>query len=440
MAETRIYVDLTTAFEERHRIPHGTTRVERKLVEAFAGLGRTDVSFCRFDRGTLRFIAMSQLEALAAVTAQPVADAKRQARVSSRNNPAVAQLHKLEVWVRRNIRDRFRLARRETARVITQSADIFETGSILLLPGELQRHDFATLMRLRQRLNVRLAFVFHDLLDTLTNDDSRAHDPKAVNIPGSEFILREASLVLPNSFYSEGELRKHAAKRGLTLPPIQTIRLGHEIAKVSAAKPVAGLTSGHFVLTVGDVTARKNHRLLTEIWDALTRQRETNPPVLVIAGRIGTDGQRLVAACNADPHTASTVRFLSDVDDAQLIWLYRNCRFTLFPSLSEGFGLPVVESLAFGKPCIASNVTSIPEASQGVAIHIDPHDAVAWQRAIERMLDDDQALARAKQDIANRFRMTGWAETASDVLGAIRRELLQVEPRVPVVASIDKRP
>ena len=106
-------------------------------------------------------------------------------------------------------------------------------------------------------------------------------------------------------------------------------------------------------------------------------------------------------------------------DDAALRWLYANCRFTVFPSLSEGFGLPVVESLANAKPCIASTATSIPEGSQGVAIHLDPADRTAWRDAIVRLLDDDAALAQHAADIRARFHLVGWHDTADDVLRAL---------------------
>lgn len=424
MPATRIIVDLTTAFEERSAIPHGTTRVERKLIEALAGLDRSDISFCRFDKRGRRFIPLSTADALAAVTTVAVADPKRAARISTRRSPLIAQLHALEVWFRQSVRDPIRRARSKA--LINKPAaatSLFDQGTILLLPGELQRQDFGFLMSLRRNLNVRLAFLFYDLLDTLPAGDPRADDPDAIDIPGSNFVMREASLILPISHYSEGELRKHAAARDLPLPPVRTIRLGHQIADAPATEGVADLTPGQFVLTVGDVTGRKNHRLLTGIWSALARDRRVPPIPLVIAGRIGGDGQPLVAAVKADPAAADATRFLSDVDDAKLQWLYRNCRFTLFPSLSEGFGLPVVESFVFGKPCIASNTTSIPEASQGIATHIDPHDAAAWRRAIEHLLDDDDALARAKADITGRFRLTSWTDTANDVLGAIANEL-----------------
>lgn len=427
MPATRIIVDLTTAFEERNTIPHGTTRVERKLIEALAALDRADVSFCRFDKRSGQFIPLSKADAFAAATTVPVADARRAARVSTRRYPGVAQLHKLEVWFRRNVRDPIRQARSKAKIDSTAAAttSIFDDGAILLLPGELQRQDFGVLMSLRQKLKIKLAFVFYDLLDTLPAGDARLSDPSATNIPGSNFAMREASLILPISRYSEGELRTYANARGLTLPPIRTIRLGHQIADAPAIDGVDDLKPGQFVLTVGDVNYRKNHALLTDIWSALARERTTAPIPLVIAGRIGTDGQPLVAAVKSDPAATGVIRFLSDVDDAKLQWLYRNCRFTLFPSRSEGFGLPVVESLAFGKPCIASNTTSIPEASQGIATHLGPDDAAAWRSAIERLLDDDAAIASVKADIANRFRAASWTDTANDVLGAIAGELQQ---------------
>jgi len=419
MPPRRVYVDLSTAFAERNRIPHGTTRVERKLIEALAKLGRDNIFFARFDIRNRQFVSMSSAEALATATTVPVADARRQARASTITHPFRARLLELEVWVRRNVRDPIRRVRGWLIRKSGLTPNIFEPGSVLLLAGELQRQDFGQLMALRRRLDLRLVFVFYDLLGTLSNNDPRALDPNATNIPGTEFILREGALVLPISHYSETELRNHAAKRGMSLMPVQTIRLGHLIDDVQDIGSVAGLTAGQFVLSVGDVTHRKNHKVLTDIWSALAGERGTSLIPLVIAGRISTDGQPLAAAIAADAVASKVITILSDVDDAKLNWLYRNCRFTLFPSFCEGFGLPVAESLAFGKPCIASNATSIPEASQGVALHLDPHDASAWRSAIEEFLDDDAALARLQQDIAMRFRPVSWNQTAEDALLAI---------------------
>lgn len=417
-----LFVDLTTAFQERGRIAHGTVRVERELVGALAEralAGRDDLAFCRFDPAARRFVAVAAAEVLAIVRAPTGAERRRAPRPAWRSHPVLQAGRRLERFVRTAIRDRFRRQRRAVLEQVAGPADIFPPGAWLLLPGELQRHDFAHLIALRRRLGVRLATVFYDLLGTLRADDPRVTNPDAADIPSSEFILRHAALVLSISAFSAGALRAHAAERGVALPPLAVIRLGHRIGPAEEGGPaVAGLAPAGYVLTVGDVTARKNHRLLVDLWSGLSRERGGRVLPLVIAGRIGHDGAPLVAAVEADPAAAAVIRFLSNVDDRQLRWLYANCRFTVFPSLSEGFGLPVVESLAAGKACIASNATAIPEASQGAARHLDPADRVAWRAAVQAFLDDDRALARAEAAIADGFRLVGWDDTAADVLQA----------------------
>ena len=83
-----------------------------------------------------------------------------------------------------------------------------------------------------------------------------------------------------------------------------------------------------------------------------------------------------------DPAVRDSVVVRHDVSDAALAWLYRECAFTLYPSFYEGWGLPVSESLAHGKFCIASTAPALVEAGQGLTKHIDPLDFVAWKSAI----------------------------------------------------------
>ena len=169
----KLYVDLTTAFDERGRIAHGTVRVERELVGALAELGGSDVVFCRFDRAAGRFVEIAAAEVPAIVRAPTVVEVRRALRPAWRSHPWLAAGRRLERWFRTNIRDPFR-RRRVIVRQVVAPPDIFAPGSFLLLPGELQRQDFAVLMELRRRLGLRLAFVFYDLLGTLSADDPRA--------------------------------------------------------------------------------------------------------------------------------------------------------------------------------------------------------------------------------------------------------------------------
>lgn len=462
MASARppLFVDLSTAYAERGRIAHGTVRVERELIGALAtlaGTTRPDLAFCRFDQAAHRFVAVSREEALAVVRAPTEPERRRAPRPAWRSHPLLQIGRRLERFVRTEIRDRFRrlraalregaarpVARRPADSSARGAADGptsgatnaatggatrgLPAGARLLVPGELQRHDFGHLIALKRQHGIALALLFYDLLGTLPPGDPRLDDPDAADIPSSEFVLRHADRVLAISAFSASALASHAKIRGVAGPPVSVIRLGHRLAAADAPPPtpVEGLAPGGFVLTVGDVGARKNHRLLLHVWaslarDGLARQGTENLPVLVVAGRVGHEGAALVAAAERDPVLRDTVRFLSNVDDQALRWLYAHCRFTLFPSLSEGFGLPVVESLAAGKACIASNATAIPEASQGAAIHLDPHDGAAWRAEVLRLLDDD-ALVAAEAEIAEKFRMVSWDDTAADVLLALDAE------------------
>jgi glycosyltransferase involved in cell wall biosynthesis len=72
------------------------------------------------------------------------------------------------------------------------------------------------------------------------------------------------------------------------------------------------------------------------------------------------------------------VKIIGYVDDSELIWLYRNCYANLYPSLYEGFGLPVLEGMQFGAPSIVSNSSSIPEVAEDACILIEPNDVEGW--------------------------------------------------------------
>lgn len=412
----RLYVDVTMSAEEVGRIAHGTLRVERGLVRALASLNRPDIVFCRHHRAGNRFVRVPTDEAMRIVTAPTVPERRRETASPWRSHPLLRAGRQGERWLRKRIRDPVAdLFQRGRPAAAEQS--IFEPGSILLLCGELQRQDFRLLMALRRRSDLRLAFVFYDLLGTLAPDDPRRADADAFDLPSTDFMLREGSLLLAISRYSAGVLQAHVAGLGGRSPPVKVFRLGHDVAapvRAEAAPP--DLSPREFVLAVGDVTARKNHAMLAEVWRQLPQRIGRMPIPLIVAGRINRDDADLARAIQA---ASPQVRILPNADDETLAWLYANCRFTVFASLAEGYGLPVSESLAFGKVCIASSTTAVPEASQGLGIHLDPADPQAWEEWVARLLTDDAELAARETVIRTRHKLITWSDAAGDVLAAV---------------------
>ena len=122
-----------------------------------------------------------------------------------------------------------------------------------------------------------------------------------------------------------------------------------------------------------------------------------------------------MADLQADPSLQQDVQVLSHLTDGQLAALYRDCAFTVYPSWIEGWGLPVVESLAHGRLCVASNTSSLPEAGAGWAEHLDPADDAAWVARLAELMTQPSQLQAINARIAQGFRPPRWHDTAQAI-------------------------
>ena len=200
---------------------------------------------------------------------------------------------------------------------------------------------------------------------------------------------------------------------GAIPPALPIFRLGdiRSGAATDASLPDA-LAGGRFLLSVGSLEPRKNHRLLYEVWDALVRE-PTFPPdltlVFVSSARWMTDD--LMDDIASNPAVRDRILAIDKASDGELDALYSACLFTLYPSLYEGWGLPVAESLSRGKACLASDRASIPEISDLVVL-IDPDDADAWRDAIRLHVGDAEMRQALEERIRRTFVPTSWSESA----------------------------
>ena len=169
------------------------------------------------------------------------------------------------------------------------------------------------------------------------------------------------------------------------------------------------------------IQARKNFDLLYRLWQKFAIEGTSGLPHLVIVGREGFGAADLLQQMRNDPSIARSVTILNTVSDAELAWLYANCAFTLYPSWYEGWGLPLSECLAYGKTFIASDRSSLPEAGQGLGIHLDPYDLVAWGREVVRLTADVEARRAMEERIVSERRLPSWADCARDIAGEIDR-------------------
>lgn len=171
-----------------------------------------------------------------------------------------------------------------------------------------------------------------------------------------------------------------------------------------------GLT-GEYVLAVGTLEPRKNLPRLVEAFLGLPAHLRTRYR-LAIAGRPGWADERLqrVVAANED------IVMLGFVDDDDLAALYARAAAFAFPSLAEGFGLPVVEAMAAGTAVVTSDCSALAEVAGDAARLVDPTDVASIRRGLEEVLSDPELRTRLVSRGRGRAAEFSWERTARETL------------------------
>ena len=178
-----------------------------------------------------------------------------------------------------------------------------------------------------------------------------------------------------------------------------------------------GLSPGFF-LTVGTLQPRKNlARLLTAFRGLPDRIRRERP--LVIVGQIGWGMDELLPAIRA-AQALGEVFMLDYLPDGELRAVFQSARALVFPSLNEGFGMPVVEAFASGTPVLTSNVSALPEVAGDAALQVDPHDVEAIRESMLHLAEDAQLCARLVAAGSLRAKGFSWQTCAEQVLKVYR--------------------
>jgi len=197
-----------------------------------------------------------------------------------------------------------------------------------------------------------------------------------------------------------------------------------DAADLAAVRRRYDLGDAPFVLSVGTVQPRKNYPFLVRAFGPVA---ERFPHSLVIAGGRGWLSEELPAEIERQG-LGGRVRLAGFVDDADLPALYSAADLLAFPSLYEGFGLPLLEAMACGTPVISSDASSLPEVVRSddaeAAMLLSPHDETAWSAGMLRVLGDAdlrRQLIAAGRDRVARF---SW-RTAAQQLSALYQMLLE---------------
>jgi glycosyltransferase involved in cell wall biosynthesis len=223
--------------------------------------------------------------------------------------------------------------------------------------------------------------------------------------------LRGVGAVLTPSQATRRDLLEHYPVPGLE-GRVRVVPEGCTLIGVEPGRLPDGLEPG-FLLAVGTIEPRKNYPRLLSAYRLL--KARGGVPRLVVAGRVGWAYGSALDELRSEPG----VMLLTSVDDAGLRALYRAAGALAFPSLYEGFGLPLLEAMAEGLPALVGDTGALPELAGDAALLVDPRDVEAIADGLRRVLGDTALRARLVE--AGRRRAAGytWEAGAAVTLEAL---------------------
>ncbi len=180
-----------------------------------------------------------------------------------------------------------------------------------------------------------------------------------------------------------------------------------------------------YFLTVGTIEPRKNLLLLLRAYQTF-REQSTTSVSLVIAGGKGWKYQAFYTAL--DRHPFKTDIILTGYVEKQLLpSLYTHALAMIYPSLYEGFGLPVLEAMACGTKAICSNRSSLPEVGGAAALYFDPENKQQLVRHMHSIISDQAALHQSKSFSLQQAARFNWSSSARTLLQAIDKLIIKIQ-------------
>lgn len=212
-------------------------------------------------------------------------------------------------------------------------------------------------------------------------------------------VMSKAELVICNSRDVYKKFNAYCEKKQLIKPQIVWSHLGVDNNLKNALEmPILTDIAENlpFFMMIGTIEGRKNHWLMLNLWRDLVERFGENCPRLIIVGKRGWECEQVFAALDRSIYLRNFVIELNDCADSQLLYLLKRTRALLFPSNTEGFGLPLVEALLVNIPVIASDIAVFHEIGQDVVEFASPFDEGAWRQLIIDYMNEG-SVRRAAQ-------------------------------------------
>jgi glycosyltransferase involved in cell wall biosynthesis len=253
---------------------------------------------------------------------------------------------------------------------------------------------------------VRPVYLVHDLIPITHPQFCRAGEDQR-HKERMRTVLRTGAGVITNSHVTLDELSRFAASEGLVVPVGISAWLGTDPVPIASVS--ARLERPTFV-TIGTIEARKNHMLLLNIWSRLIDRMGGDAPRLLIIGQRGWEAEPVFRLLDSDEKLRGHVTELSHCNDKEIAQHLASARALLFPSFTEGYGLPLIEALGAGVPALASDLPVSRETCGDMPDYLNPCHERAWEEAIIDYASPDGAARAAQMKRIEGYQPPSWAD------------------------------
>ncbi len=296
-----------------------------------------------------------------------------------------------------------------------------------------------TVVTLKRRTGMRIVVILHDLfyLDNPDWNHSRfGHFTRQL-----AELAPHVDVWMPTSRFVESQLKSYLGDQATAGPSMHPLPMGWGLSQHSSTPTSSeiketlerfGLEPQQYFLSVGKIEPRRNMVALIDAFSAVCRREKRPLPRCVIVGQDGWKSGAFKSRLRSLGHEDGQVTWLKNVSDAELSVLYAAARLCVVPSIVEGWGLPIRESIAHGTPCLASNGGGAMEAGGGLVDYFDPHQPDGLMSALHQWLIDDERPRKAR-DVLARFREdlspASWDASGRAVLDAAFDP--SADPKIP---------
>lgn len=317
---------------------------------------------------------------------------------------------------------------------------LFKGGDVYISVGlDWDDMDINSPLSLRQDIGMKVLLCCYDLIPivlpgTVTSNKLANYFPEYI-----KSFAKCADMVMCISRNTQHDLQRFLQESCLPCPRSEVFHLGTDLSgrKILGIPPSEEvldlIDSGPYILFVSTIERRKGHDTLYRAYTRLLQQKIADLPTLVFVGMPGWGVQDLLNDIQSTERVAKAIKMMNHVSDADLSILYENCLFTVYPSIYEGWGLPVSESLAYGKFCLASNTSSIPEAGGEFCEYLDPWDVPKWTERLAHYFSNPSEIILREDLIRRKYVPHTWAEAAHKIVESAQRMQVTINS-VPVHA------